>query len=177
MWLEATPPSAYNPSPMTTPRPIRAASVAAVRRRGAHALAPEHLGEATAAATLAVIVGGVALVITGIGIIALALTMGARFGADPPPSVGSYAVGPLIGGVGAVLLGGGLTAGGLAVIANVPGARLVTGILTVIAAALSALGVVLVMVIQPSDTVLAIALTIATVAFGVAAGLLLRPRR
>ena len=88
MSLEPQPPSAYNPSPMTSQRPIRAASVAVSRRRGAHSLAPEHLGEATAAATLAVIVGGVALVITGVGVIALALTIGARFGGDPPPDVG-----------------------------------------------------------------------------------------
>ncbi len=170
-------PSAYNPSPMTSQRPIRAASVSAVRRRGAHALAPEHLGEATAAATLAVIVGGVALVITGIGVIALALTIGARFGGDPPPDVASYGLLPLIGGIGAVLLGGGLTAGGLAVIGNVRGARMATGILSAFAAALAALGTVLVMVNPPPDTVLAIALTIATLIFGIAAGLLLRPRR
>jgi hypothetical protein len=162
---------------MSSQRPIRAASVAAVRRRGAHSLAPEHLGEATAAATLAVIVGGVALVITGIGIIALALTIGTRFGADPPPDVGSYGTLPLIGGIGAVLLGGALTAGGLAVIGNARGARLITGVLAVIAAGLAALGTVLVMINPPPDTVLAIALTFATVVYGVAAVLLLRPRR
>ncbi len=177
MAVESIRPSAYNPSPMTSQRPIRAASVSAVRRRGAHALAPEHLGEATAAATLAVIVGGVALVITGIGIIALALTIGVRFGDDPPPDVASYGVVPLIGGIGAVLLGGGLTAGGLAVIANARGARLVTGILAALAAALAALGTVLVMVNPPPDTVLAIALTVVTLVFGIAAGLLLRPHR
>ena len=177
MAVEPIPPSAYNPSPMTSQRPIRAASVAVVRRRGAHALAPEHLGEATAAATLAVMVGGVALVITGIGIIALALTIGARFGGDPPPDVASYGVVPLIGGIAAVLLGGGLTAGGLAVIANARGARLATGILSALTAALAALGTVLVMVNPPPDTVLAIALTIATLVFGIAAGLLLRPHR
>jgi hypothetical protein len=170
-------PSAYNPSPMTSQRSIRAASVSSVRRRGAHALAPAHLGEATAAATLAVIVGGVALVITGIGVIALALTIGARFGGDPPPDVASYGVIPLIGGIGAVLLGGGLTAGGLAVIGDVRGARLVTGVLAALAAALSALGTVLVMANPPPDTVLAIALTVAALVYGVAAALLLRPRR
>src|SRR5918992_5448487 len=116
---------------MSSQRPIRAASPDALRRRGSHALAPEHLGEATAAATLAIIVGGVALVITGIGIIALALTIAARFGADPPPNVGTYGVLPLIGGIGAVLLGGALTAGGLAVIVNARGARLITGVLAV----------------------------------------------
>ena len=177
MSVEAYLASAYNRPPMSSQQPIRAASVAAVRRRGSHSLAPEHLGEATAAATLAVIVGGVALVITGIGIIALALTLGARFGADQPPNVGSYGVMPLIGGIGAVVLGGALTAGGLGVIANTRGARLITGGLAVLAAALSALGTVLVMTTPPPDTVLAIALTIATVVYGIAAVLLLRPRR
>jgi hypothetical protein len=162
---------------MSSQPPIRAASTAGARRRGAHSLAPEHLGEATAAATVAVMVGGVALVITGIGIIALALTLGARFGADAPPDLGSYSVAPLLGGVGAVLLGGGLTAGGLAVIANARRARLVTGVLSALAGGLAALGTVLVMATPPPDTVLAIALTVATLAFGIAAVLLLRPQR
>jgi hypothetical protein len=162
---------------VTSRRPIRAASSAGARARGAHTLAPEHLGEATAAATVAVIVGGIALVITGIGMIALALTVGARFGADPPPNAGSLALGPVLGGLLAILLGGGLTGGGLAVLGNVRRSRLVTGVLSAIAAGLSALGTVLAMANPPPDPVLAIALTVATLAFGVAALLLLRPRR
>jgi hypothetical protein len=173
--VERIPPCAYNPSPMSNQRTIRAASVTSVRRRGSHALAPEHLGDATAVATLAVIVGGVALVITGIGIIALSLTLGVRFGGDPPPDLASYGVVPLMFGIGAVLLGGGLTAGGLGVIANARGARLATGTLAALAAGLSALGTVLVTITPPADTVLAIALTVSTLVFGVAALLLLRP--
>jgi hypothetical protein len=162
---------------MTSRRPVRAASSAGARARGAHSLAPEHLGEATAAATVAVIVGGIALVITGIGMIALALTIGARFGGDPPPNVGSLAIAPVLGGLLAVALGGGLTAGGLAVLGNVRRARLITGVLAAVVAGLAALGTVAVMVNPPSDPVLAIALTVATLIFGVAALLLLRPRR
>jgi hypothetical protein len=175
--MERRRPSAYNPSPMSTQRPVRAASVTGARRRGAHSLAPDHLSEATAAATLAVIVGGVALVITGIGIIALSLTLGVRFGGDPPPDISSYSLMPLLGGIGAVLLGGGLTAGGLAVINDARGARVVTGVLAAIAAASAAIGTVLVMTDPPADTVLAIALTIATLVYGIAAILLLRPQR
>lgn len=148
-----------------------------MRARSAHSLAPEHLGEATAAATVAVMVGGIALVITGIGMIALALTVGARFGGDPPPNAASLAVGPIIGGVFAILLGGGLTAGGLAVLGNVRRSRLATGVLAAVAAALSAAGTVFAMANPPADPVLAIALTIAALIFGVAALLLLRPRR
>ncbi len=122
-------------------------------------------------------VGGIALVITGIGMIALALTIGARFGGDPPPNVGSLAIAPVLGGLLAVALGGGLTAGGLAVLGNVRRARLITGVLAAVVAGLAALGTVAVMVNPPSDPVLAIALTVATLIFGVAALLLLRPRR
>jgi len=162
---------------MTSRRPIRAASSAGARARGAHSLAPAHLGEATAAATVAVIVGGIALVITGIGMIAMALTIGARYDGDAPPDVGSLAVLPVIGGLLVLLIGGGLTAGGVAVLGQVRRARLATGILSAVTAALAALGTVAAMVNPPADPVLAIALTVATLVFGVAALLLLRPRR
>jgi hypothetical protein len=50
-------------------------------------------------------------------------------------------------------------------------------VLAAVVAGLAALGTVAVMVNPPSDPVLAIALTLATLIFGVAALLLLRPRR
>jgi hypothetical protein len=162
---------------MTSRRTISAASSAVARRRGSHSLAPEHLGDATAAATVAVVVGGIALVITAIGMIAMALTIGARYDGDPPPNLGGMAILPVALGIVALLLGGGLAAGGVAVLAEVRRARLATGILAAVAAALSAMGTVLAMVNPPSDPVLAIALTVATLVFGVSALLLLRPRR
>lgn len=162
---------------MTSRRTISAASSAVARRRGSHSLAPEHLGDATAAATVAVVVGGIALIITAIGMIAMALTLGARYDGDPPPNLGSMAILPVLLGIVALLLGGGLAAGGVAVLAEVRRARLVTGILAAVAAGLSAIGTVLAMVNPPSDPVLAIALTVATLVFGVSALLLLRPRR
>jgi hypothetical protein len=165
---------------MTTRRPPRsvpAASVSGARARSHHTLAPSHLGDATAAATLAVIVGGVATLITGLGVVALALTIGSRFGTSAPPNVGSLGVGPVIFGVGLIVLGGALTAGGVAVLANARRARLVTGILAAIAAMLAAAGTVLAMTSSPRDVVIGIALTVATLVFGVAALLLLRPRR
>ena len=162
---------------MTNRRPIRAASAAGVRARSSHSLAPAHLGEATAAATVAVMVGGIALVITGIGIIVMALTIGGRWGASPPPDAASMALLPAGLGTLVLLLGAGLTAGGLGVLAAARRARLLTGILAAVAAALAALGTVLVMIVSPPDPVLAIALTVATLVFGVSALLLLRPRR
>lgn len=148
-----------------------------MRARGAHSLAPEHLGEATAAATVAVVVGGIALVITGIGMIAMGLTIGARYGGSPPPDAGSLAILPVGLGVGAILLGGALTAGGIGVLGAARRARLATGILAALATALAAIGTVVVMVNPPADPVLAIALTVAALVFGVSALLLLRPRR
>jgi hypothetical protein len=161
---------------MTNRRPIRAASAAGVRARTSHSLAPSHLGEATAAATVAVMVGGVALLISGIGIVVMALTIGARYSGDPPPNVGSLAVLPAILGVLLLLLGGGLAAGGLGVLAASRRARLVTGVLAAVAAGLSAVGAVLAMINAPPDPVVAVALTVATLVFGVSALLFLRPR-
>jgi len=162
---------------MTSRRPIRAASAAGARGRGAGSLSPAHLGEATAAATVAVVVGGVALAVTGIGIVVMTLALGARYSGDPPPDLGSLMIGPSIGGAAILLLGVALTAGGVAVLNDVQRARLVTGILAAIAAGLSAIGTVLAMTNPPPSPVMAIALTIATLVFGVAALLLLRPRR
>lgn len=162
---------------MTARRPVRAASSASVRRRGHHSLAPEHLGEATAAATLAVVVGGVALTITGIGMLAMALTIGSRYGGSAPPDVGSLTVVPAVAGLLVLLLGIGLTAGGVAVFADVRRARVATGVLAALAAALSAVGTVVAMTSKPADPVMAITLTVTALVFGVAAILLLRPRR
>ena len=170
-------PRDYNPSPMTSRRPVRAASAAGARGRVHHSLAPAHLSDATAAATVAVVVGGIALVITGIGITAMALTMQARYAADPPPDMGALTLLPTVGGLGAMLLGGLLAAGGVGVLARARRARVVTGVLAGLTAVLAAIGVVLVMALPPPDVVLAVALTLATLVFGAASILLLRPRR
>jgi hypothetical protein len=122
-------------------------------------------------------VGGIALVITGIGVTAMALTMEARYAGDPPPDIGSLVLLPTIGGVGAILLGGLLAAGGVGVLARARRARLGTGILAALTAVLAALGVLVAMARPPADIVLAVALTGAMVVFGAASILLLRPRR
>ena len=123
------------------------------------------------------IVGGVALVITGIGIVAMALTMGSRFGGDPPPDVGALILQPALLGIVTLAFGAALAAGGLAVLAHARRARLVTGIISAVAAALAALVTVLAATSTPPDPVIASAATAAALVFGVAALLLLRPRR
>ncbi len=162
---------------MTSRRPVRAASAAGARGRSHQSLAPAHLGEAAAAATVGVVVGGIALVITGIGMIAMALTIGGRYGADAPPGVASIGIGPLVLGLLVLLLGVGLAAGGTAVFAAIPRARTLTGILSGLAFILSVAGVLLAMARPPADPVLATALTVAALIFGASAILLLRPRR
>jgi hypothetical protein len=175
--MQNLPSCAYNPSPMTTRRPIRAASAAGAQGRRTTSLSPAHLGEATAAATVAVVVGGIALIVTGIGVLVISLTLGSRYAGDPPPDLASLIVAPAAGGVAFMILGAALTAGGLGVLGAVPRARMATGILAVITTALAAAGTVLVMINPPPAPVIAIALTIAALVFGIAAILLLRPRR
>jgi hypothetical protein len=162
---------------MTSRRTVAAASKAGARGRTHHSLAPAHLGEATAAATVAVVVGGIALVITGLGMIAMGLTMGGRYGSDPPPDLGSLAALPIGLGIGLLVLGAGLAVGGIAVLGAARRARLVTGILAAVACGLGALGTVGAMVTTPASPVIAIALTVMALVFGVASLLLLRPRR
>lgn len=167
--MHSSPAAGYNPSPMTTQR--------AGRTRGHASLAPKHLGEAASGATVAVIVGGIALAITGIGMLALALTLGSRYGGNPPPNLGSLVVAQAIGGVLLILLGGGLGVGGIGVLAGSPRARLVTGWLSAVAAVAAAAGTFLVATATPGSAVIAIALVLATLAFAASAILLLRPTR
>ncbi len=84
---------------------------------------------------------------------------------------------PLLIGLVVLLLGGALAGGGVAVFAAVPRARIATGALSALATALAVGGALLAMANPPADAVLAIALTVATLIFGAAAILLLRPRR
>ena len=107
----------------------------------------------------------------------MTLTLGVRYAGDPPPDLGSLMVGPTIGGLFVLLLGAALAVGGVAVLGEVKRARLITGILAAVTAGLAAIGTVLVMTVPPAATVIAIALTVAAVVFGIAAILLLRPRR
>lgn len=162
---------------MTNRRPISAASAAGARGRGHATLAPGHLGEATAAATVAVVVGGIALALTGIGMLALALTLGSRYTADPPPNLGSLMLVQSVGAVLLALLGAGLAVGGIAVLGDVRRSRMATGILSGVAGVASAAGTILVSTARPGSMVIAIALAISTLVFGMAAILLLRPAR
>jgi len=159
---------------VTSPRPARTAI--GTRPRHRPSLAPEHLGDAASVAVLAVGVCGTAVLITGVAMLVMGLTMNARYSAvPPPPELATLGVGPTLGGFGLLGLGVALIAGGVAVFSGVRGARIVTGLLAAGASGLAALGAVLAMASVPTDPLVATALTVVTLVFGVSAILLLRP--
>lgn len=145
-------------------------------RARSHALAPAHLGEAASAAVLAVAVLGLAVFIAGVAMTVSGMTIANRFGGTPPPNVGELGLGQVLGGIGLGVLGILLSGASLAVLADVPRSRPVAAIVSGLAAALSALGVVLVQLQPGGDLILGIALVLAAVAFAVAAIILVRRR-
>jgi MFS-type transporter involved in bile tolerance (Atg22 family) len=152
----------------------------AVRRpiRGHPTLAPAHLGEAASAAAVVIVVGGIACVILGAAMLVSGLTIGSRYtDGSPPPHLATLGTGPVLGGIGILVLGIAMLMSGLATIADVRGTRRLSAILSLVAAGLAAAGVVLAMLTPPPDVIIAIALAIATLAFGVSGIVLLRPRR
>jgi hypothetical protein len=146
--------------------------------RGHPTLAPAHLGEAASLAVLVLAVGGTALVITGAAMVVMGLTMGARYATTtPPPSISTLGLGPMLGGFGLAALGVLLVVGVLAVVADRSGARVATGLLAAGAGGLAAVGVLVAMSRPPADALVGVSLTVATLAFGVSAIILLRPAR
>lgn len=127
---------------------------------------------------MVVVVGGVASVILGAAMLVLGLTMGARFGeGTPPPNVATLGTGSVLGGIGILVLGIGLLLSGLATIADVRGTRRLSALLSLLTAGLSAAGTVLAMLTPPAAVIIAIALAVTTLAFGVSGIVLLRSRR
>lgn len=149
---------------------------AAPSRHRSHSLAPEHIGEAGSAAVLAMAVLGLAIFIAAVAIIASGLTIAGRYGESPPPNVGQLGYGQVLGGAGMIVLGVALVASALAVLADVRGSRRVAAAVAALTAVLSAAGVFLVMSQPVPDTILASALAILTLVFGVSAIVLGRPR-
>jgi hypothetical protein len=114
--------------------------------------------------------------ITGVALLVMGLTMPARYATiPPPPDLATLGVGPTLGGVGLMALGVALVGGAVAVFSDVRGARIATGVLAAAAAGLAATGTVLAMASPPADPLLATALTLLTLVFGVSGILLLRP--
>jgi hypothetical protein len=152
------------------------AAAAAARRHG-HSLAPEHIGEAGSVAILAIAILGLAVIIAALAMIVAGMTLGGRFGADPPPNANQLGGGQILGGIGLVVLGAALVGSALAVLADIRRSRIVAAAISGIAAILSAAGVIYVTSLPKGGAVLPAALAIATLIFAVAAIILGRPRR
>ncbi|HEX2193589.1 MAG TPA: hypothetical protein VHK63_01290 [Candidatus Limnocylindria bacterium] len=146
-------------------------------RTRAHSLAPAHLGEAASAAVLAVSVLGLAIFIVGVAMAVSGLTLGSRFGSEPPPNVGELGVGQVVGGLGLAVLGLVLSGSSLAVLAEVPRSRPLAAAVSALAAVLAVAGAVLVQLRPGNEVVLTAALAVAAVILAAAAFVLVRPRR
>ena len=148
-----------------------------IPRGRSHSLAPEHLGELASGATLAIAIGGLALLIAAGSMIVNGLTIGARYvGTTPPPSLGQLGVGQLVGGIGLVVLSVGLVASSLALLADVRFGRLLTTLFSAITSLLSGAGAILLVGAAHRDNVLDAGLGVAFVVFGGAAVIIARSR-
>jgi len=142
-----------------------------------HSLAPAHLGDARAAAALAITVLGVAVFIAAIGVVVSGLTLPASFDpGNPPPNADALGTWQVIGGFVRIVVGLALAGGGLALLAGSQRARVPTAILALFTALAAVGGGIAIILRGPSDLILV--LTLFGMALGLAASglLLLRPR-
>lgn len=142
-----------------------------------HSLAPAHLGDARAAAALAVTVLGVALFIAAIGVVVSGLTLAASFDpGNPPPNAEALGTWQVIGGFILFVVGLALAGGGLALLTGSLRARVPTAILALVTALAAVAGAIAIILRGPSDMILV--LTLFGMALGLVASglLLLRPR-
>ena len=146
-------------------------------RGRSHSLAPEHLGELGSAATVAVAVGGLSLVVVAGSMIVNGLTFGSRYaGTSPPPDVGQLGMGQLLCGIGLLALSIGLVGSALALLADLRFARWLTVALSALTALLAAAGALLLVGAAHRDNVLDAGLAVAVVVFGGSAVILARSR-
>jgi len=142
-----------------------------------HSLAPAHLGDARAAAALAITVLGVAVFIAAIGVVVSGLTLPASFDpGNPPPNADALGTWQVIGGFVLFVVGLALAGGGLALLAGSQRARVPTAILALFTALAAVGGAIAIILRGPSDLILV--LTLFGMALGLVASglLLLRPR-
>jgi hypothetical protein len=150
--------------------------VVASRQRG-HTLAPEHLGEGGAAATLIAAIGGISIFIAAVAMTVGGLTLPASYsGTRPPPNVDQLGIRQVYAGIALLVLGLVIVSTALALLANLPRSRPLAIGSSAIAALLAAAAFVLVIGGTRGDPILLAALGVAVVAFGGAAFVLARLR-
>ena len=124
-----------------------------------HSLAPPHLGEVQAAATLVIGVLGVAIFITGVGVVVAGLTVSGGYdSANPPPNANGLGTAQIVGGFGLFVLGLVLAGGSAGLMAGGVRARVPIAVLAVLSGAAAMVGGAFIIARAPSDLVLAIAL-------------------
>jgi hypothetical protein len=142
-----------------------------------HSLAPAHLGDARAAAALAITVLGVAVFIAAIGIVVTGLTLSASFdSANPPPNADALGTGQVIAGFALFVVGVALAAGGLGLLTGGRRARVPTAALALLTAIGAIAGGAAIIIRGPSDMILALSLFGLALGLIVSALILLRPR-
>jgi hypothetical protein len=147
-------------------------------RHRAHSLAPEHLGERGAAATLVAAIGGMAVFIAAVAMTVGGLTLPNGYeGTTAPPNLSELALIQVIAGVALLVLGLVIVATTAALFANLPRSRPLVIAAAAIAALLSIAAFVLVFGATRRDYILLAALGVAALAFGGAAVVLARLRR
>ena len=147
------------------------------RHRG-HSLAPEHLGERGAAATLVMAIGGMSIFIAGVAMTVNGLTLPGRYVAgEGPPNVSELGIGQVFGGIGLLVLGILIAGSALALLGGLPRSRPFAIATSAVAAVLALAAFILLLGPARRDLVLLAALAVAVVAFGGASVILARLRR
>jgi len=147
------------------------------RHRG-HSLAPDHLGEAGAAAALVSAIGGVAIFIAGAAMTVGGLTLPAKYaGSNPPPNVGQLGFSQLLGGIGLLVLGIVLVGSSTALLGGLPRSRGLAAGVSGLTALLAVAAAVLLVGATRQDLVLLAAVVVTALAFGGSALILARLRR
>jgi hypothetical protein len=171
-------PVPYNPGPVVHPKVRRSVAPAVAPRHRGHSLAPEHLGDRGAAATLVLAIGGMAIFIAAVAMTVGGLTLANGYaGSTPPPNVSALGMSQVFAGIALLVLGLVMVATSAALLADLPGSRPLAAGSSVIAALLAGAGVVLLLSATRRDWTLVVALGVAFLAFGSAAGILARQRR
>ncbi|MEP7040922.1 MAG: hypothetical protein ABI864_05035 [Chloroflexota bacterium] len=162
---------------MVSPKVSKAAPRTALPRHRGHSLAPEHLGERGAAATLVMAIGGVSIFIAGVAMTVNGLTLSGRYVAgEGPPNVSQLGIGQVVGGIGLLVLGILIAGSAVALLSSLPRSRPFAVGTSAIAAVLALAAFILLLAASRRDLVLLAALAVAVVAFGGAAAILARLR-
>lgn len=160
---------------MASQKVIKPAARSVAPRHRGHSLAPEHLGERGAGATLVAAIGGVAIFIAAIGMAVGGFTLPATYnGTLAPPNIATLGLGQVVGGIGLLALSLLVVGSAGALLANLRGSRTALTAVSAMTALLAAAGFVVLMGSARRDAVLLAALGVAFLAFAGAAFVLAR---